>query len=555
MSGDNPDIWLVVGSIKHWRFGLKNGVWGATEGMRSMWGDDPRKGDVFFFYVSAPVKGVVGYGVFEGMGLKKEDKLIWEEEKEEGRSIYKHTLYFSNLRSIVGPDAPDGEWIEKCIGLDQCRGLVNRAFTRVRKLECIEELKRCREHVDALKDAFTLDKPNYVLLNDILEKPIVSKRAEVDFLGDILKKESEEVVSRVKLVLAHVVAGKNVVFYGPPGTGKTRLAILVCKLVCGDDGYSLETANSEWGHYDVIGGYRPAAEGVEWVDGILTRAVKRCRERLDRFGRPYWLIIDELNRANLDLAFGEAFTLLDVEYRDKPLSIPGESVFVPYCFRIVATMNVYDRSLLFSLGYAFMRRFAFIEVPSLLRFETVSGSQPGEVKIEDVGGERLEEAEKLKEVIRESVVRQMKLKRGNDFAVVFRELAEKDIRRELEDCLKKVRVGDFDFLDVLLMFARKATDLNVVEIGQAMLIDAAKFILAYYMLFPEDVGVWLVDEAVVAYILPQFEFFMPQLRRAKVFEEKEYEERWKKLIGLASKLGLVKTAGLLETAEARLRMI
>jgi len=36
------------------------------------------------------------------------------------------------------------------------------------------------------------------------------------------------------------------------------------------------------------------------------------------------------------------------------------SVIVPFSFRVLATMNNYDRALLFKLGYALTRRFAII---------------------------------------------------------------------------------------------------------------------------------------------------------------------------------------------------
>jgi hypothetical protein len=37
---------------------------------------------------------------------------------------------------------------------------------------------------------------------------------------------------------------------------------------------------------------------------------------------------------------------------------------IPSSWRVVATMNVFDKSLLFEMSFALMRRFAFIEVPS-----------------------------------------------------------------------------------------------------------------------------------------------------------------------------------------------
>jgi len=72
------------------------------------------------------------------------------------------------------------------------------------------------------------------------------------------------------------------------------------------------------------------------------------------------------NRANVDLAFGKFFTLLDPAHREKEkLEIYGHegvkaSITVPFSFRVLATMNNYDRALLFKLGYALTRRFAVI---------------------------------------------------------------------------------------------------------------------------------------------------------------------------------------------------
>ena len=78
-------------------------------------------------------------------------------------------------------------------------------------------------------------------------------------------------------------------------------------------------------------------------------------------------MIDEINRANVDLAFGKFFTLLEpVHRRGEDLEIPGAEggdgyrVEVPYSFRVLATMNSYDRALLFKLGYALTRRFAVV---------------------------------------------------------------------------------------------------------------------------------------------------------------------------------------------------
>jgi MoxR-like ATPase len=180
-------------------------------------------------------------------------------------------------------------------------------------------------------------------------------------LGDLT---TESLSEQAAFALAHLVAGKNVVFYGAPGTGKTRIAKKLCERVC--EGYSIETANSEWGNFDIIGGFMLDKDGhPDWQNGVLTKAVIKCTDSLKN-GKPYWLILDELNRANLDLAFGKVLTLMDLDYRIDSYLSGKENTSVPLCFRILATMNTYDKALLFSLGYAFMRRFAFIHIPSLL---------------------------------------------------------------------------------------------------------------------------------------------------------------------------------------------
>ena len=94
-------------------------------------------------------------------------------------------------------------------------------------------------------------------------------------------------------------------------------------------------------------------------------------------------MIDELNRSNFDRAFGQLFTVLSGQAVELPYErvrrrlagSPGpegatrklhgvEVLTIPADWRVIATMNVFDKSLLFEMSFALMRRFAFVEVPS-----------------------------------------------------------------------------------------------------------------------------------------------------------------------------------------------
>jgi MoxR-like ATPase len=207
------------------------------------------------------------------------------------------------------------------------------------------------------------------------------EQAELDNLHGLTVSSVDGALVDISLpdsVLAEAVtalrAGKHLLLSGPPGTGKSTIATALCKAVVGEE-FDVATATADWTTFETIGGYMPrGGDELEFEPGLVLRALQRGR----------WLVVDEINRADIDKAFGPLFTLL----ADSGNPV-GEDVVLPYrkgernirivraerragadstyamtpVWRLIGTLNARDKAALFQLSFAFLRRFAVVDVP------------------------------------------------------------------------------------------------------------------------------------------------------------------------------------------------
>ena len=169
---------------------------------------------------------------------------------------------------------------------------------------------------------------------------------------------------------------RQIVLYGPPGTGKTFIALELAEFLGGGpEQVKLVQFHPAYSYEDFFEGFRPREDpstrevAFRLTPGPLRELADRARKPENRH-LPFFLVIDELNRANLAKVFGELYFLLEYRDRSVRLTYSAKDFSLPPNLFIIGTMNTADRSIAL-VDSAMRRRFAFVELSP--RTEPTSG--------------------------------------------------------------------------------------------------------------------------------------------------------------------------------------
>jgi hypothetical protein len=89
-----PRYYILVGDEETWKISLRNNLWGFSDNTKGLW-NTTSDGDYLAFYVTSPVKKIIGFGRIKRKFIDTE--LIWPDETQFQRAIWKNRFEFVPL--------------------------------------------------------------------------------------------------------------------------------------------------------------------------------------------------------------------------------------------------------------------------------------------------------------------------------------------------------------------------------------------------------------------------------------------------------------------------
>jgi len=238
---------------------------------------------------------------------------------------------------------------------------------------------RFKEYAERLRDFVWLgrDQEYDWFLRHVQNGATVDESAETEANKSRKPYSAEDVVAsgvflaedEITHILKRLEVKKAMILQGPPGVGKTFLARKLAYALMKEidtDRLEMVQFHQSYSYDDFVRGYRPL-ENKGGSFGIQNGVFYTfCQKAINDPDREYVFIIDEINRGNLSLIFGELLMLIEADKRGPDFAVPliyhapdEPRFYVPQNLYLIGLMNLADRSLAM-MDYALRRRFAFV---------------------------------------------------------------------------------------------------------------------------------------------------------------------------------------------------
>ena len=301
-------------------------VYGGTSSYKNQvhatwqFANDIKPGDIIF--VKKGRKEIIGRGVVEG-------EYVYDPTRE----------HYRNTRTV--------RWTDKGLW-EHSEQLAMKTLT---------DVTPDTDFVKKTQSLFDGESTNVAIQDEDEEERTYDPYTADDFLHDVFMDED-----RYNILKALLLTKKNVILQGAPGVGKTFAAKRLAYSIMGEkdtNRVKMVQFHQSYSYEDFIMGFRPTETGFELKKGVFYEFCRKAAED----DRPYFFIIDEINRGNLSKIFGELFMLIESDKRGVELQLlyADEQFSIPSNVYIIGMMNTADRSLAM-LDYALRRRFAFFEM-------------------------------------------------------------------------------------------------------------------------------------------------------------------------------------------------